>query len=242
MAATTGSRGRLARILLVPRSWPLMLAMERVLGERGLVGEVTERERALAAREGTVVLYHAEPWDARAARDVRLLVARRARVFVVCREIGDPAVERAILLSGAELAVTEDKASLRVAAQAIWLALRERSRTWVLGRHTFDAVEATLSAGGRRIALTATEARILRRLCEAGESEPPRHVPASELARELLHHDAPGPSRASSVRNYVAQLRRRLEAEPKRPQVLLHDAQGYWVVFAAPAKAEWRER
>ena len=91
---------------------------------------------------------------------------------------------------------------------------------WVIGRWTFDAAESALLQAGRVRELTPMEARLLRRLCLAAETDPTAGIPARWLARELNTGEA-------AIRMHIANLRRKLEADPNQPRFLMHDASGY---------------
>jgi DNA-binding response OmpR family regulator len=99
---------------------------------------------------------------------------------------------------------------------------------WQLGSRRFVPAEGRLYDQGKRIALTAAEVRLLRRLCLVSGTEPPGRLTVEQLAWEL---GGKATSRVSSARNYITQLRRKLGDDPKKPVILRRDRDGYWVIL-----------
>ena len=80
---------------------------------------------------------------------------------------------------------------------------------------------------GQDIALTGTEAGLLRYLCRAGR----RTVPRQELMDKVLGYCAEASSH--TVETHIYRLRRKLESDPRRPALLLTDGAGYCLIGAA---------
>jgi DNA-binding response OmpR family regulator len=77
----------------------------------------------------------------------------------------------------------------------------------------------------KRIVLTPTEFNLLNYLCQGGDDY---HTPADLL--ENLWHYAPGTGDTALVRNHVRNLRRKLEADPDHPAIIISlHGRGYGV-------------
>ena len=95
---------------------------------------------------------------------------------------------------------------------------RSREEPLVCGPLSFDPSTRQLLYDGKEIALTRTEAHILRHLMNnAG-----RVVTHSSLAEEVWGEDYPGA--ADSLKVHIRRLREKLEADPSQPQLILTKA------------------
>lgn len=224
------------RVLLVIGNRLVRQVLEQHTKEYGLLASVATVEKALAAEDGPAVLFWTRCWQERAAALVRCLGERQAAPFVVCPESIRPKIHLQILQAGARAVVAEDRDLLEALVFQVARVVRERGVfQWHLGRLVFDLQGGCLFEEGERIVLSPVEARLLRRLCEAG---PASRLTARALTAELPTEGKSAASQEASVRNYITKLRRRLEDDPERPQVLLHDGGGYHVALtklAGPA-------
>jgi two-component system KDP operon response regulator KdpE len=85
----------------------------------------------------------------------------------------------------------------------------------VVGRHTVDLAARTITGGDTEIRLTRTEWQLLEQLLRN---------PGKLLSQRGLLQDVWGPqylSETNYLRQYMARLRRKLEADPARPRHLL---------------------
>lgn len=95
---------------------------------------------------------------------------------------------------------------------------RSREESLVCGPLSFDPSTRQLLYGGKEIALTRTEAHILRHLMNnAGHV-----VTHSSLAEEVWGEDYPGA--ADSLKVHIRRLREKLETDPSQPQLILTKA------------------
>ncbi len=85
----------------------------------------------------------------------------------------------------------------------------------VYGPYTFDPYSHQFSYGNRKIALTATEARIIHCLMENGGHV----VSQSTLAENVWGGEYPGT--AESLRVHIRRLRQKIENDPDHPQLIL---------------------
>jgi two-component system phosphate regulon response regulator OmpR len=90
----------------------------------------------------------------------------------------------------------------------------EPPRTLTLGNAFYDVGRGELSRGGEAIGLTATESALMRSL--AREVNAP--VSRAQLIEELGGAGGAGSERAVDVQ--ITRLRRKLEADPRRPRYL----------------------
>lgn len=220
------------RVLLVIGNRLVRQVLERHVKVYGLIASTTTLEEALAADDGPAVVLWAKRWTPAVAGVVRRLEERQAAPFVVCPAGIDPKTHLAILRAGARAAVAEDRDLLEALVFQVARLVRERGvLQWQLGHQVFDLPGGCLFDDGERIALSPVEVRLLRRLCVASAADPASRLTTRQLAEELGADDAPSASQESSVRNYIAKLRRLLEDDPEQPQVLRHDSGGYYVVL-----------
>jgi two-component system KDP operon response regulator KdpE len=87
--------------------------------------------------------------------------------------------------------------------------------TMTIGRHTIDLAARTIDGGDTGVRLTPTEWQLLEHLL--------RH-PGKLLSQRALLHDVWGPqyqTETNYLRQYMARLRRKLEADPSHPRHLL---------------------
>jgi len=95
---------------------------------------------------------------------------------------------------------------------------RSREESLVCGPLSFDPSTRQLLYDGKEIALTRTEAHILRHLMNnAGHV-----VTHSSLAEEVWGEDYPGA--ADSLKVHIRRLREKLETDPSQPQLILTKA------------------
>jgi DNA-binding response OmpR family regulator len=226
------------RILLIAGSRQLRLLLDGVLPPFDLTAKVVTLQTALNSRDRPPVLLHAERWDDAALAAVRRLTAIKATVYVISPDAADYRTYLAMLQRGARDAAVDYAPALEALAFKVCRdAGGEGSSRWHLGSRVFLPAEACLYQDGGRIELAPTEVRMLQRLCLAAGRDPAIRLTATQLAQELSAPESSRASCESSVRNYITRLRRKLEDDPERPQVLLRDANGYWVVLAPPPAA-----
>jgi DNA-binding response OmpR family regulator len=79
-----------------------------------------------------------------------------------------------------------------------------------------DPETCTVLVNKKRVILTPTEYNLLRYLCEGQDDY---HTPADLL--ENLWHYAPGTGDTALVRNHIRNLRRKLEADPDHPAIIV---------------------
>lgn len=95
---------------------------------------------------------------------------------------------------------------------------RSREESLVCGPLSFDPSTRQLLYDGKEIALTRTEAHILRHLMNnAGHV-----VTHSSLAEEVWGEDYPGAT--DSLKVHIRRLREKLETDPSQPQLILTKA------------------
>jgi len=95
---------------------------------------------------------------------------------------------------------------------------RSREESLVCGPLSFDPSTRQLLYDGKEIALTRTEAHILRHLMNnAGHV-----VTHSSLAEEVWGEDYPGA--ADSLKVHIRRLREKVETDPSQPQLILTKA------------------
>lgn len=223
------------RVLLVAGSRQLRLLLDGVLPPFDLTAEGVTLQTALNSRARPPVLLHAERWDDMALAAVRRLTAIKATVYVISPDAADYRIYLAMLQRGARDAAVDHALALAALAFKVRRdAGGHDAARWRLGSCVFVLAEACLYQDGGRIGLAPTEVRLLQRLCLAADMNPASRLSVSQLAQELAAPASSWASRESSVRNYITKLRRKIEDDPKHPQVLLRDANGYGVVLGPP--------
>jgi DNA-binding response OmpR family regulator len=234
-APTVGSGTRKQEtmmVFLVSGSRLLQIVLDQWLGKHGLDVTPADLDAVLDARDQPLVVLQVPQWDAAAETQLRCLVDRRAMVFLVCRGATHSGLIRTILELGAAEVAADDRDALGVLAVKIARCVQQRQVVACpLGKWVFQALEGNLVGNGRVVALSATEWRLLRRLCSDAIVGAPSRLTPQQLAHDLLDQGGPLESREASVRNYIAKLRRKLEDDPDHPHVLQHDAKGYYVVL-----------
>jgi len=148
---------------------------------------------------------------ARGATDDMVIAGLDAGAIDVIAKPASPAVVRARL-----------RAHLRPYERSADALLR-------VGRFQFRPSAKRLHdpGSGRAIALTGTEAGLLRYLHCAGR----RTVPRQELMDKVLGYCAEVTSH--TVETHIYRLRRKLETDPRRPELLLTDGGGYCLAASA---------
>jgi DNA-binding response OmpR family regulator len=122
------------------------------------------------------------------------------------------------------------RAHLRRSGQE-WPAKRAQQTRLEVGPIVLDLAEHSVTKAGQPVSLTVTEFRLLHCLMtNAG-----RVVPTSELLKQVWGYQDPGGS--DVVRVTVHRLRRKLERDPARPN-LLHTIPGVGVLLKADTDDE----
>jgi len=104
-------------------------------------------------------------------------------------------------------------------------ALLRRKITMPRLRMKVDPVQKSVQLEGRPVDLTPTEYDLLIALCD----RPGQHLTTSGLL-ECVWHYPPGSGDPALVRNHIRNLRRKLEADPNHPRVVVcHQGRGYSV-------------
>ena len=98
-----------------------------------------------------------------------------------------------------------------------------RRQNFTLGPWRFDASARILEDGGRLVRLTDKEAAILRWLCQSAEV-----VPRDLLLAEVWGYGAA--IATHTLETHIYRLRRKIEADPANPSLLLTEPGGYRVV------------
>jgi len=192
---------------------------------------------ALSDPEQPAVLFYAERWDPDAIALLQRLRATTPHVYAICPAAADPATCLAILKSGVREAASDTPPALHTLALKLQRCVREPEPwQWQLGDRLFVPGDGCLYHQRERIALTPTEARMLRRLCLAGGMDPPGKLTVDRLVQELWVRDGTTASVESSIRNYIAKLRHKLGEDSKHPRVLQRDRWGYWLILGPLAK------
>jgi DNA-binding response OmpR family regulator len=115
------------------------------------------------------------------------------------------------------------KAQLRRGGQAVPVGPEPRTRLEV-GSITLNVADHSVTREGQPVSLTVTEFRLLHCLMTSAG----RVVSTSDLLKQVWGYHDPGPS--DVVRVTVLRLRRKLEQDPSRPQ-LLHTIPGVGVLL-----------
>lgn len=97
-----------------------------------------------------------------------------------------------------------------------------RRQNFTLGPWRFDASARTLEDGGRLVRLTDKEAAILRWLCQSGDV-----VTRDQLLAEVWGYGAA--ITTHTLETHIYRLRRKIEADPASPRLLLTEPGGYRV-------------
>jgi len=228
------SRSR-TRVLVLTDEVQLFRLARAVLAPRGCVVET-----ASPAAHGGTGAYDVVVLDL--ARLDPALVERRQREFPdaeilalsgECRE----AEAVAVIEAGADWLVRpfrSDALAARVrAAQLRRLATLGAPRRYVHGRFTIDFLEQRVLRDGRRVAATPSELRLLTILARASG----RVATMVEIVAGLGRDDS---LRArQSVHGLVYGLRRKIERDPVRPEILLNEARvGYRLASVADESAQ----
>ncbi|MFZ2653144.1 MAG: response regulator [Burkholderiaceae bacterium] len=129
--------------------------------------------------------------------------------------------------------VAELHARLRVALRHAAQTGQTGQTSLVLGPVVIDLTAKTVTLGGERVRLTATQWRLLEVLA--------RHAGRVVTSRQLLR-EVWGPAHAEQghyLRIYVRQLRQRLEQDPSSPRFLITEAGiGYRLLVDSPAEPQ----
>jgi two-component system KDP operon response regulator KdpE len=222
---------------------PLVLVLDRDRGVRRLVRAVLSAsalrveevetpadalERAKASRPDVIVVDPTVPGVA-AARIVGSLREACDAQVVVLAESGREQDKVEALEAGADDYITKPFASAELVAR-VRVALRHGANVPRAARHSVIAVgdlcmdleKRVVVLDGAEIRLTVREYRVLEVLMKNAGAV----VTQSAILREVWgpEHEA----RANYLREYVHQLRRKLEKDPTRPQYLITEpAVGY---------------
>jgi DNA-binding response OmpR family regulator len=122
------------------------------------------------------------------------------------------------------------RAQLRRSGQE-WSARRAPETRLQVGAITLDLAEHSVTKSGQQVSLTVTEFRLLHCLM----SNSGRVVATGELLKQVWGYQDPGGS--DVVRVTVHRLRRKLEQDPARPN-LLHTIPGVGVLLKSDAESE----
>lgn len=220
------------RVLLTVRGRLVSQVLRDLLRSHGRSFSPVSLDKALTAKDKPVVVYWTPEWTEEAQEEFDRLARADVLPFAICQDFGKFRRRLAILQQGARGVATEDADDLEALVLQIGRIAGEREESqWQLGRMDFDAPERCLYDEGVRVPLSATEARLLKRLCVAAADDPQSRLSARQLTRELGGLDGDLASKVSSVRTYVGKLRQKLDDDPKQPGLLRHDHMGYYVAL-----------
>lgn len=206
---------RLLKISLEAEGYVFLEAAD---GQQGLVMASTQRpelvilDLGLPDNDGLIILKRLREWSA---------------VPVIVLTVRDSDAEKVALLdAGADdyltkpFSVPELLARVRVALRHAGPA--EDAAVIHSGRVEIDLAARTVTVSGKQVKLTATEYDILRLLARhAG-----RVVTQSQMLKEIWGPHAADQSQY--LRVYISQLRKKLEHDPSRPELILTEpAVGY---------------
>jgi len=121
------------------------------------------------------------------------------------------------------------RAQLRRSGQE-WAARRAPATRLEVGSITLDLAEHSVTKSGQHVSLTVTEFRLLHCLMTNAGTV----VPTGTLLKQVWGYQDPGGS--DVVRVTVHRLRRKLESDPTRPN-LLHTVPGVGVLLKADSEA-----
>ena len=117
-------------------------------------------------------------------------------------------------------------AQLLALLRAVLAARTAKTRVVAIGPYLFSvATQALTAADGARIMLTEKEAATLARLSRSADA----------VARDVLLADVWGYSPTVTTRTletHIHRLRRKIECDPARPQLLVTELGGYRLMFA----------
>ncbi|MBV9594678.1 MAG: response regulator [Actinobacteria bacterium] len=214
----------MTRVLIVDDERPLVRALAMNLSARGY--EVVEADTAghaltaTAQQEPDVILLDLGLPDL-GGLDVIRGVRHYSQVPIIVISARTGSADKVSALDlGADDYVTKpfsiDELLARVRAATRRAGVSDAITTVTVGTARVDVLAKTVTgAGGQRIHLTPTEWHLLELLIR----HPGRLVTSRALLTEL--RGAPEHTDPSYLRIYMAQLRRKLEPEPSRPQHLI---------------------